>query len=1017
MFRFTLRQLRRSLRQVIGGAMAIVVATGFIAATLAGSAVMSRTIQNVQKEPYAGADLVVGRADYYDAQYLPAGAADAARGLALVGEVFQPVQVTGEVRSGSGGEWGYVRTISNQAALGAWPASEGREPAAVGEATMAASVAERLKVALGDEVELALEIYSTSADTVWEADSEPDGGASGDQPEAGAAAEAEAAASGTDGEAGLDQADGGAEAELAASDADGDGQAGGESVAEVYEPSWRTATLQVTGLFDDSVASFFTNRPTLLTTPETVAALGLLDSPDIEFPYYEPGALLLTLAPGAEDTPDARQQVFDALAQAWASSDWAAECPGGFSALTEPDQYNSSSPDLCGLLVMSPDEAGKIRAAATLDDNIITAVVLAFALISLLTGAMVIANTFQVTIAGRARTLALLRAVGATGRQIRRSVLIEALVTGLIASGVGIAGGWGLIQLALGVARRLYPSVPLPAGAVLSPGAVLAALAVGAGATVLASLVPARLASRVAPVDALRPQGAPSLSAPAGRARLSWSIVLSAVGAAMLGVAVWWSASQDPNRLDDLVVVFATLLGVLGGAVMAAGIIIGSVFWLPKLVGRVASVIGRSRGGTRIAAANVVRNPRRTAASATALMVGMTLVSSLMVGAAGFNHSFDVFIEAQQPVDLQIGYYWGGTVPPGTSQEDLDSMIGEAVPPELIERIEAVPGVEDSAPISVAAVEIEDDLGASNTYLVSGVDPERLRATLAIPDLIDQLRPNVVVVDSFLNENIALMSRMYSEDWSEEDAGVVAAPASPTPVSGTSRVVRSAGGESVELAFVHEGGLDCVSGWCAAMMADQATLDALGGGRVAAVMFSVDESADAIAVQNEVLELVTGSSMPGETIYQVWGGAVEKAEARKALSTMLLIGLALLAVSLLVALIGISNTLSLSVIERRHETALLRALGLTRGQTRWMLAVEALVVAGIAGLMGILFGTLYGFAACAIMLVPTMGMALMFPVWGIAALFGLILAAGLLASVLPGHRAARVAPAAALAPE
>jgi putative ABC transport system permease protein len=198
-------------------------------------------------------------------------------------------------------------------------------------------------------------------------------------------------------------------------------------------------------------------------------------------------------------------------------------------------------------------------------------------------------------------------------------------------------------------------------------------------------------------------------------------------------------------------------------------------------------------------------------------------------------------------------------------------------------------------------------------------------------------------------------------------------------------------------------------------LANQTTIENLGGGEAVAALFSVKRDADPVQVTDQVLELVTDSSPQLSYTYQVQGAAVEKAEARKSIRTISLIGVALLAVSVAVALVGVGNTLSLSVIERRHENALLRALGLSRGQTRWMMAIEALVISGVAGLMGVVFGTIYGFVACVLLLTEAVGVALAVPVIGLAVVFGLTLAAGLLASVLPGRRAARTAPAEALA--
>ncbi|MDR0626371.1 MAG: ABC transporter permease, partial [Bifidobacteriaceae bacterium] len=653
------------------------------------------------------------------------------------------------------------------------------------------------------------------------------------------------------------------------------------------------------------------------------------------------------------------------------------------------------------------------RARAEFGDvDLARAVALVFGLVSLLTAALVIANTFQVTIAGRTRTLALLRSVGATSGQIGRSVMTEALITGLIASIGGLAAGWGLIRLALLVAGRWYPTIPVPSGVAMSPVTIAAGLVIGTLTTVVASLAPARLATAVAPIEALRPREAPRLAAPAGRTRLRWSVGLAAFGVvALVGSVYLTNSVAEVTYSSDAVIVLGAAGAVVGGGSLAAGVIVGAVFWLPKVVGRIAALLARRRGGVRIAAANVTRNPRRTAATATALMIGVTLVSSMLVAAACFTRSFEHSVMTETPVDLQVGYA------PMTIMAEDDPYADEwedsvsEIDPALIDELEAVDGLSARATIGTVPVVIEDDEGTSVLYTVVSADPEELRETLNIPDLADRLEPGAILVDGYRNEEIARMGALMS--WSdEEDASETP---SAEPVSGSVRVVSGLDGTAKELKFIYAEELDFLN--LGGMVADEATLAAFGAPRTVAVMMKVSPQADAAAVQNTVLDTVTSQSANEVEAYPVTGSAVAAAETRKALATMLLIGLALLAVSVVVALIGVSNTLSLSVIERRHETALLRALGLTRGQSRWMMAVEALVIAGVAGLMGIIFGIVYGLAAGAVLLAPTVGLVVALPGWSLAAVMALTLAAGLAASILPGRRVARIPPAAALAAE
>ncbi|MDR2378501.1 MAG: hypothetical protein LBD70_03635, partial [Bifidobacteriaceae bacterium] len=160
MLRFTLRQLRMSLRQAVGGAMSIVVATAFIAAAMAGSTVMDRTIENIMAEPYAGADLVVGRADFYDIQYLPPTAADDAAAIDGVRRAFQSVMVVAaQVDAGDRSELTEFRATSTDTGLATWPVGQGRQPQGADEASLAKSLAERLGIGLGDQIAVTVLVY------------------------------------------------------------------------------------------------------------------------------------------------------------------------------------------------------------------------------------------------------------------------------------------------------------------------------------------------------------------------------------------------------------------------------------------------------------------------------------------------------------------------------------------------------------------------------------------------------------------------------------------------------------------------------------------------------------------------------------------------------------------------------------------------------------------------------------------------------------------------------------------
>jgi putative ABC transport system permease protein len=302
-----------------------------------------------------------------------------------------------------------------------------------------------------------------------------------------------------------------------------------------------------------------------------------------------------------------------------------------------------------GARVVTPHEHAEAVAADMTggEDVIFTTFVLVFAAVALLVAALVIANTFQVLVAQRTRTLALLRCVGAGKGQLRGSVLLEAGILGVASSLAGIVVGAALAQLALVVGRGFDIGVPLPATISLTPAVVLVPLAVGTLVTLVAALSPARAATRVAPLEALRPAEAPSAARGAGRVRLVLSTLTALAGFAALGAGVALGTTAGEPMLGLLV-------AVGGGALSFVGVLVGAVFWLPKVVALAGRLVGASGPTARLAAANTLRNPRRTAATSTALLIGVTLVAMMSTGAESARVSMDAELDARYPVDVLV---------------------------------------------------------------------------------------------------------------------------------------------------------------------------------------------------------------------------------------------------------------------------------------------------------------------------------------------------------------------------
>jgi putative ABC transport system permease protein len=268
------------------------------------------------------------------------------------------------------------------------------------------------------------------------------------------------------------------------------------------------------------------------------------------------------------------------------------------------------------------------------------ATLLAFAAVALLVGSFIIWNTFSVLVAGRTRELALLRLLGATRRQVLGSVLAEATVVGLVAAAAGVAAGVGAAVGLEALLRRLGDTFP-PAGLVVAPRTVLAGLAVGTLVTVAAALAPARRASRVAPLEAIR-EAAPSTPLPAGRARVAVGLGLALAGAA--GIAASLAVGTRATILSGLGAL-AALLGVMAlGPVLA-----------PPLCRAVGAPLVRVAGfAARLARDNLVGNPRRSVATVGALTVGLVLAGGTGVLAASATASVRARIQAGSHADLYL---------------------------------------------------------------------------------------------------------------------------------------------------------------------------------------------------------------------------------------------------------------------------------------------------------------------------------------------------------------------------
>ncbi|MCC9172954.1 ABC transporter permease [Arthrobacter sp. zg-Y179] len=590
------------------------------------------------------------------------------------------------------------------------------------------------------------------------------------------------------------------------------------------------------------------------------------------------------------------------------------------------------------------EQTDEMVASYTGGEDILTTILLAFAAVALLVCALVVSNTFSVLVAQRTRELALLRCIGAARSQIRRSVIVEALIVGIVAS---VAGVLAAIALIGGIVAYLK-NIPESGFATLavSPLSVIAGLGVGIALTVLASLVPARAATAVAPLAALRPADDVRAGTRRGHVRLGIGLVLLAGGAALL------AAGAVKGNL---------LIALPGGMLSFVGVLMCATLFVPSLVrtvGRIAAPLGVPG---KLAALNAVRNPQRTSATSSALLIGVTLVTMMMTGAATVRTSLDDVLAAEYPVDVSID---GPTdVPPFTSAD--------------VKAARAVQGVQEAVLVPTAGM-TETEYGPYGVYALDPADAAK------------------VLHDSAL----AL------------EAGVILMPQGTTEETLT---VQGAA-KSVELKVVVSDSRQLKP------LISSETAETLGGMPAAAaedmyppqpqLWLTVTDGLNT----NELMDLRTDLAAALDVDdYQVSGSAIERGAFEQVINVLLMVVTGLLGVAVVIALVGVANTLSLSVLERTRESSLLRALGLTRGQLRGMLALEAVLIAGVAALMGSILGSLYGWLGAESALGSFTTVALSLPWLQLLAVLAVALLAGLAASVLPARRAARLSPVAGLA--
>lgn len=621
---------------------------------------------------------------------------------------------------------------------------------------------------------------------------------------------------------------------------------------------------------------------------------------------------------------------------------WVAAEPGA-----DVDAVNAEIAELLpsGLqAVTGEDMAADLEEQLGVGLSFVNTFLLVFAAIALLVASLLILNTFSILVAQRSRELALFRALGARRTQVRNSVLFEAGVIGLIGATLGILAGW---LLCWGIAAGMGAiGIDLGSGPPeLTLTAVVASYSVALVITLVAAWMPARKAAATRPVEAM------TAAASSGPETIGVSI-MAGFGALQLGVAaivcgVWLAVPQP------LVWVGIGCALVLIGLVLAAAVVGRPVIWL---FGRLYRAVFGEVG--KMAELNSLRQPRRTAATAATLMIGLALVSTVAILASSTTSSLRAGLTEQQRGDFLVN--------------PVNFMPFDAAVADDAAEIDGVAAVWS---FSRTASQLDGE-----RILVVGTSPEGLTDGTATEVLAGHLNAD---------DNSVLLSHEASQEFDLPMGKTFALP--------------TIAGDTVELlvAGIYDG--DTTGALFSHLIVNPDTYAQLGDARtVDQIKVALEDGADAEAVrralEDATSELPTVVVTDNEEYADTLVGQFDQA-----------IGIiyALLALAIVISVLGIVNTLGLSIHERTREIGLLRAVGMTRPQLRRLVTLESVIVAVLGSVLGLVLGIIFG--AVLVELLKDSGITRLVIPWGQLAVF-LVLSGvfGVIAAIGPARRATRM---------
>lgn len=639
-------------------------------------------------------------------------------------------------------------------------------------------------------------------------------------------------------------------------------------------------------------------------------------------------------------------------------------------------------------------EEESIKSVSKGDTSITTIFLLSFGILAMLVAALVIANTFQVLVAQRRRTLALLRTIGANKGQLYVSVLFEAGLLGLIASMLGVGLGIGL--MAALCQSGLMKATGMTMRLVLSWPAFVVPIAFGVVMTVIASLGSARSATAVTPLEALRPIELTDTRR-AGKIRAILAGLLVLVGIGLAAFSAWQMNEKiaGHDSLADKQYPMVLLAAIAGCALIFLGLVLSAAFWLPVLMRGVGALVAFAGPSAKVAHANIQKNPRRVAATGAALLIGVTLVSTIATGAASAKQTMNEALTTRYSVDMIA------------ASADMTS--------KQADEVAKIKGIKDSIYAPTRMMSMKDANGKDLNVLIVGVDGVDALRKVVRADLSGvTISGDSVLMPKYsaaTGKDIPLgKSVTFTSDVSGSQTGTADAAASDTENDGG----QSDGVQTLTLAPQKVDYRRISANYAAVAFVDAGHFtngDVKANGHIMLMRIDAESAGTTL---NDIFTNVQNAFSASADI-DVSGPVTARTQWETMINGMMALLVGLIAVAVLIALVGVANTLSLSVIERTRESATLRAIGMTRGQLRRSLAVEALLLSLVSGVVGVALGTLFGW----------LGSYMVFSLYGDTvfpfewttngAVLGVAALAALLASVAPARRAVKTPPVEALA--